>query len=522
MHDLIVSFFYLGVHGLLTLPLPISCVAPSPHTFFSTLSPCDRCENVCYMVNVLRTQWKNPGRVEEGDVAPFMFEDQRRTFESMGYAHDPSVNDSNVTTQNFVGDKKKAVRAKGDTQATSKRKRGDPWERFKDELLVARPSEEEVEKMAAWAIKKDEDGDVMAQQASKKGKASAAAGEVSEGPEKSTLHISDEFDYQGRTFMHADQTLGITGEEPERCFLPKREIHSFVGHTKGVSTCRYLPNTAHLLLSAGLDGKVKIWELYGGRRMLRTYKGHTKGVRDICFNNNGSEFVSAGFDRMCRLWDTETGKCKGRFSTKREPFCVKIHPAEDKQNLFVVGTADKKILCFDTRTGDVVQEYDRHLGAVNSITFVEEGRRMVSTSDDKSVRIWEWDIPIDIKYIADPNMHSMPTVSLHPNKKWMLLQSMDNQILTFGARDKFRQNKKKTFKGHMCAGYACQTSMSPDGHFVASGDGDGHLVIWDWKTCKRFAKFKAHENVCIGAYWHPYETSKVVTCGWDGAIKLWD
>lgn len=45
---------------------------------------------------------------------------------------------------------------------------------------------------------------------------------------------------------------------------------------------------------------------------------------------------------------------------------------------------------WDIRSGEAVQEYDRHLGAVNTITFVDENRRFVSTSDDKSLRVWEW------------------------------------------------------------------------------------------------------------------------------------
>jgi len=69
----------------------------------------------------------------------------------------------------------------------------------------------------------------------------------------------------------------------------------------------------------------------------------------------------------------------------------------------------------------------------------------------------------------------------------MICQSMDNKIVTFGARDRFRQNAKKVFKGHNVAGYACNLGFSPDGHYVISGDGGGHLVIWDWKSGKRYA-----------------------------------
>lgn len=94
----------------------------------------------------------------------------------------------------------------------------------------------------------------------------------------------------------------------------------------------------------------------------------------------------------------------------------------------------------------MLQEYDYHLSAVNTITFVDEGRRFVTTSDDKTIRVWEYGIPVQIKYIADPGMHSIPAVELHPNGQWFCGTSLDNQIVTYSAKDRFRMNRKKTFK----------------------------------------------------------------------------
>ena len=71
-------------------------------------------------------------------------------------------------------------------------------------------------------------------------------------------------------------------------------------------------------------------------------------------------------------------------------------------------------------------------------------------------------------------------------------------------------------------GCANQVAFSPDSKYVLSGDGEGRACIWDWKSSKLYRTFKAHDSVCIGIQWHPLETSKVATCGWDGLIKYWD
>ncbi|KAL1464782.1 hypothetical protein WDU94_004400 [Cyamophila willieti] len=463
------------------------------------------------------------GFVEQAHINAFQFENQRRTFASYGYALDPT-NEVETKMIGAVsdGDKVKTVFESTSKRPLDKRKREKndnpddiegflgPWGTYKDEERISRPNEEQAAELEEYLAKKQ-----------KKGKVS------DEKPieEKTILHIKDPTDYQGRSFLHAPHDVGTnlrSDTPPDRCFLPKTQVHTWEGHTKGISAIRWFPKSAHLLLSCSMDCRVKLWEVYKDRRCVRTYYGHRQAVRDICFNNDGTQFISAAYDRYLKLWDTETGECTARFTSRKVPYCVKFHPDEDKQHLFVAGTSDKKIICWDTRSGEIVQEYDRHLGAVNSITFVDENRRFVTTSDDKSLRVWEWDIPVDMKYIADPTMHSMPAVTPSPNNKWLACQSMDNKILIFSALNRFKLNRKKTFEGHMVAGYACSLDFSPDMSYLISGDADGKCYIWDWKTTKLFKKWKAHDGVCISTLWHPHEPSKVVTAGWDGLLKYWD
>ncbi|XP_077297672.1 pre-mRNA-processing factor 17 isoform X1 [Arctopsyche grandis] len=468
------------------------------------------------------------GFVEKAHISEFQFENQRRTFTSYGHALDPTADDdadpSSIVVSSTIAppEEKKTVFESSKQRPLDKRKRKKnnnpediegflgPWGGYVDEKRIMKPSGEEAEALEEIVAKRQKRGKIQDEKPLE---------------EKSILHISDSVDYQGRTFLCPPQDVGVnlkSDTPPDRCFLPKSHIHTWKGHTKGISTVKWFPRSAHLLISGSMDCRVKIWEVYKERRCIRTYYGHRQAVRDVNFNNAGKLFISAGYDRYIKLWDTETGDCISHFTSRKIPYCAKFHPDDDKQHLIVAGTSDKKIICWDTRNGEIVQEYDRHLGAVNSITFVDENRRFVTTSDDKSLRVWEWDTPVDMKYIADPTMHSMPFVTSSPNGKWLACQSMDNKVVVFSALNRFKMNRKKTFTGHMVAGYACGLDYSPDMSYLISGDADGKCYVWDWKTTKLYKKWKAHDGVCISALWHPHEPSKVVTAGWDGLIKYWD
>lgn len=347
-----------------------------------------------------------------------------------------------------------------------------------------------------------------------------------EGDETTTFHGTEQFDYQGRTYMHVPQDLDVDlRKDPGSItnYIPKKQIHAWKDHTKAVTALRFFPGSGHLLLSGSADTTIKLWDVYHDRELLRTYSGHSKALSDICFNTSGTQFISSSYDRMIKLWDTETGACISKFTTGKTPHVIKFNPDPEHSSEFLAGMSDKKIVQFDTRSPkEVVQEYDHHLAAINTITFVDQNRRFMTTSDDKSLRAWDYNIPVPIKYIAEPDMYPMTRASIHPSGKYVAYQSSDNQILVYGANEKFRQNRKKSYRGHNNAGMAIELDFSPDGQFLASGDSGGFVCFWDWKTCKMYHKLKASTQAITCVRWHPQETSKVVTAGIEGDIRLWD
>ena len=50
-------------------------------------------------------------------------------------------------------------------------------------------------------------------------------------------------------------------------------------------------------------------------------------------------YTTASFYWIC------VGECISRFTSRKVAYCIKFHPEDDKQDFFVAGTSDKKIVC---------------------------------------------------------------------------------------------------------------------------------------------------------------------------------
>ncbi|KAJ4292890.1 hypothetical protein N0V88_005550 [Collariella sp. IMI 366227] len=324
-----------------------------------------------------------------------------------------------------------------------------------------------------------------------------------------------------------DMDLSLTKEVGSITnYIPKKVVHVWRHHSKAVTALQLFPQSSHLGLSGAADGQIKIWDVYREKELLRTFLGHNKAITDLSFNNNGTRFLSGGFDRRIRLWDTETGQCVNRFNCGKTPHVIKFNPSAENGHEFLAGLSDNRILQYDSRAGnETVQEYDHHLGAINTIEFIDESRRFMSTSDDRSLRVWEYGIPVEIKTISEPDMFALTKSAQHPSGKYVLYQCSDNSIVAYSSgSDKFRQHRKKAWRGHNTAGSAIGLTCSPDGQFVASGDTGGSVCFWDFKTCRMYNKLTADGAggpiSCVA--WSEQETSKVFTAGAKGEIKLWD
>jgi pre-mRNA-processing factor 17 len=202
--------------------------------------------------------------------------------------------------------------------------------------------------------------------------------------------------------------------------------------------------------------------------------------------------------------------------------CLAFAPTSPSSLL--VGSANNIVSEYDTRTGGgaAVRKYSGHSSLVNCITFLGNSSNFVTSSDDKSIIAWDLGNTTMLKKLEDFHM----SLAAHPSGDHFIGQASHPQdtIVGYSSSQGFKKVMQKTFTGHNSrGGHAIQLGFSHDGALLASGDGTGKVHVWDWDTTELKASIDAHAGCpCIGVQWHPFETSMLATCSWDGTVRLFN
>ena len=189
----------------------------------------------------------------------------------------------------------------------------------------------------------------------------------------------------------ADCTVKVWDMESGQC------IRTLEGHGFYVLTVCF-DTDGKRALSGSEDNTVKVWDIERGECM-RTLEGHTKEVRSVHFSPDGKQVLSGSGDQTVKVWDIDTGKCirtiKGYGSTRLSP--------DGKTALSI---SDKTLKVWDINTGECFHTLEGHTSHVFSACISPDGKRALSASHDKTMKMWT--MPVRPAY--EPIRSQVPAV----------------------------------------------------------------------------------------------------------------
>eukprot|EP00796_Vickermania_ingenoplastis_P009278 gene9278-6523_t len=403
-----------------------------------------------------------------------------------------------------------------------------------------------------------------------------------EAPHMAFAEGFEPIDHMGRPFTEplpaARQAVASRQHDP--CALPRAPRRVLRPDTRtgskggkpeaGIQLLRWAPpDFGHLLFSADLRGVVRLWRFQGqgvlpwdkagGRGagggaapVIATYRAHHQPVKSLQVTADARRMSTGSTDGTIAMWDVETGECLHHLFTNEPapgnaflPVADHLLHPSDPHNI-LLAAVDRKLFLYDVRVGSShrlrephelapgaaayecyrpQREYSGHMGTILHVSLLgSTGSKLLTTSEDKTLRTWDYSIPIQIKQFADAKMPAISHVIRHPQQDDLLAaQSQDNKVMVFQDEGggQLRRWQHREFTGHKIVGTRCQLSFSRDGQYLSSGDVSGRLYIWRWATGELVRQFQAHHDMLTSHLWHPAEPSRVVTAGWDGMIKEW-
>ncbi len=264
-------------------------------------------------------------------------------------------------------------------------------------------------------------------------------------------------------------------------------IATATGHEGFVNEVQFVGDANHLL-TASVDGTIRSWLIeesveesgstIHSAKPLQIMRGHLGSVSALAIAPDNETVVSGGRDHTIRFWNgsaTYGGRVtmhpdiEGTYATVFSP---------DGDWLYVA-CHDGQVRVFDTRSGDVVDQWEAHPESpCNTLDLSGDGTRLVTCSWDKTARIWN---PVDHALIHTLEAGAGVLDCAISRDGTIVALAVGSEAQVWDAASGQRIG---TCAGD--GGTVSEVTCSPDGKTVASAGVDGTRV-YDTSTRKLLA-----------------------------------
>lgn len=219
-------------------------------------------------------------------------------------------------------------------------------------------------------------------------------------------------------------------------------------------------------------------------RLVIDTGGHKALIRDIIFTSDGRYLVSAGEDKVVRVWDVNTGKTvrtiRGQIGDGPDGMIYAAVLSPNDRYLALGGwlagdfEGRKGIRIHDFQSGEVIGLLEGHEYLVRALTFSRDSRYLASGSDE-TLRIWDLERMKEFRSFEGHTYH-ISSVAFSNDGERVVSGSFDHTLMLWDVR----KGLIKVMKGH--EGRVWSVVFSPDGRYIASGSDDKTIRLWDARS----------------------------------------
>ncbi len=181
----------------------------------------------------------------------------------------------------------------------------------------------------------------------------------------------------------------------------------------------------------------------------------------------------------------------------------------------VTTSYDRTARLWDAASGKPIGEPMKHQDMVRSAQFSRDGQRVVTASDDRTARLWD---AASGKPIGEPMKHEDTVISAEfsPDGHRVMTASNDKTARFWDAA-----SGKPIGEPMKHEDIVDSAEFSPDGHRVVTASRNRTARLWDAASGKPIGEPMKHEAAIKSAQFSP-DGQRVVTSSYDNTARLWD